>query len=160
MNEGTCRHFNGTQNKCCKAGINYSDAFSAGSEFGLMLRMPCFQFNVRPAHGRGTYIKPGEATVTTPFERRGETEIPCALLSLPTHEECEADRVKSDAHFEKAMIAIRVASAWRVKPKPAADRREVIECPVCKGRLHLSQSAYNGHVHGACETDGCVRWME
>jgi hypothetical protein len=28
------------------------------------------------------------------------------------------------------------------------------------GWLHLSQSAYNGHVHGKCETDDCVSWME
>lgn len=37
---------------------------------------------------------------------------------------------------------------------------EVVECPACKGRLHLSIAAYNGHVHGKCETDGCVAWME
>jgi hypothetical protein len=34
-------------------------------------------------------------------------------------------------------------------------------CPVCKtGRLRYSRSAYNGHVHAACSTDTCVRWME
>lgn len=53
-----------------------------------------------------------------------------------------------------------VVSKWRVKPKPAISRAEVIECPACKGRLHLSQSSYNGHVHGRCETESCVSWME
>ena len=39
-------------------------------------------------------------------------------------------------------------------------KEEVIECPVCKGRLHLSQAAYNGHVWGKCETKDCVAWMQ
>lgn len=30
----------------------------------------------------------------------------------------------------------------------------------CGGKLHLSQSSYNGHVHGKCETPDCVSWME
>jgi len=64
------------------------------------------------------------------------------------------------AYMAKALTAITVASKWRVKGKPATNRSEVVECPACKGRLHLSQAAYNGHVHGKCETDGCVSWME
>lgn len=48
--------------------------------------------------------------------------------------------------------------AWR--EKPPTGKQEVIECPVCKGRLHLSQAACNGHVHGKCETKDCVSWME
>lgn len=62
--------------------------------------------------------------------------------------------------IEKFLVALKVAGEWKVKPKPKEDRREVVECPICKGRLHLSQSAYNGHCHGRCETDGCVSWME
>ena len=65
-----------------------------------------------------------------------------------------------DAHFEKVLLGLKVAAEWRVKPKPKQDRRGVVECPACKGKLHLSQSSYNGHVHGNCETTGCVSWME
>lgn len=36
----------------------------------------------------------------------------------------------------------------------------VDECPVCKGKLYMSHAAYNGHVHGQCETKGCLSWME
>lgn len=72
----------------------------------------------------------------------------------------EGTCIHDKAELDKAVAALNVASAWRVTPKPANDRHEVIECPVCKGRLHLSQSAYNGHVHGKCETEGCVSWME
>lgn len=56
-------------------------------------------------------------------------------------------------------LVMPVVSKWRSKP-PFKSQRDVIECPVCKGRLHLSQSSYNGHVHGKCETAGCAAWME
>jgi hypothetical protein len=63
---------------------------------------------------------------------------------------------------EKSMrqftVVMPVVDAWR-KKEPFG-KSEVIECPECKGRLHLSQSSYNGHVHGKCETPGCVAWME
>lgn len=35
-----------------------------------------------------------------------------------------------------------------------------IECPVCKGRLAWTRDSVNGHLHGQCETDGCLRWMQ
>jgi len=72
--------------------------------------------------------------------------------------EARADGI--EASMRRMTVVMPVVSAWRVKPKPKQDRRDVIECPACKGRLHLSQSSYNGHVHGKCETKGCVSWME
>lgn len=51
-----------------------------------------------------------------------------------------------------------VVSAWR--NKPPRGKQEVIDCPACGGRLHLSQAASNGHVWGKCETEDCVSWME
>jgi len=47
---------------------------------------------------------------------------------------------------------------WR-KKEPIG-KYEIVECPACKGKLHLSQASCNGHVHGECETEGCARWME
>lgn len=46
-----------------------------------------------------------------------------------------------------------VADVFEVCPRTVTQGRP-------EGRLHLSQSSYNGHVHGRCETDDCVRWME
>ncbi len=137
MRKGTCVHFNGIMERRCKAGVDYLVKF--GNEIGLAFRMPCCKF--------GEYRKP-------------EMVVSCDRFLEPVPEEIEQDRLYIEAVMEKTRAAIRVASAWRVKPKPAEDRREVVECPVCKGKLHLSQSSYNGHVHGACETEGCVRWME
>jgi hypothetical protein len=72
------------------------------------------------------------------------------------HAEARADSI--EASLRRMTIVGPVVGAWR-KKEPLG-KQEVIECPACKGRLHLSQSSYNGHVHGHCETKGCVSWME
>lgn len=152
MKHGTCVHFNGIQNKACSRGVNYDVNWPDGKK-------PCIQWIPKSARG-GTYLRAGEEPVERkPWPGAAEAK-PCPFRQEPTDAEVQEYRVTSDAHMKKAMAAIRVASAWRVKPKPAADRAEVVACPVCNGRLHLSQSAYNGHVHGKCETPDCVSWME
>ncbi|KZB99375.1 hypothetical protein AU375_04451 [Methylobacterium radiotolerans] len=35
-----------------------------------------------------------------------------------------------------------------------------VECPTCKGRLVWVRDRHNGHLHGQCETDGCLRFMQ
>ena len=35
-----------------------------------------------------------------------------------------------------------------------------IKCPACKGSLTWARDSSNGHLHGQCETDGCLRWMQ
>jgi hypothetical protein len=132
----------------CDRGIAY-EQFAPG--------IPCIKFVEKSARG-GTYLKPGEEPAERkPWKYDGK---PCPFYQEPTSEQVQADREESERAMERLMVARKVASEWRVKPKPAADRREVVECPVCKSRLHLFQSAYNGHVHGKCETAGCVHWME
>lgn len=59
----------------------------------------------------------------------------------------------------KMATVMTAIAPWR-KEKPRG-KAAVIDCPTgCGGKLHLSQSSYNGHVHGKCTTDGCVSWME
>lgn len=165
MNNGTCIHFKGVsvgrdyKTQCCGAGVNYFETFD-GRRAGLMLRMPCVAFYEKPAHGRGTAIKPGEPTIRKEVDRKGELAIPCGLREEPTQEQVDEYRRETEDHWEKTLAALKVANEWKVKPKPAEDRTEVIECPVCGGKLHLYQSARNGHCHGKCETARCVEWME
>lgn len=163
MTPGTCIHYTGLPPvdgpHVCRAGVDMDATFDK-TKPGIWLRMPCTLFREVPAHGRGTYCKPGEPTKRVEIDRRGQVMIPCALRVEPTAEQVQADREETEREIKKAMAAIRVAAEWRVKPKPAQARSEVIECPVCSGRLHLSQSSANGHVHGRCETAGCVSWME
>jgi hypothetical protein len=150
MSPGTCIHFNGAQNKLCKRGVKY-EQFHPGR--------PCIQVIHKSARG-GTYLKAGEVpALTKPFPGAQPKER-CPFYEEPTDEAVQKDRAENDAMMERHFAAIKVASQWRVKPKPAQDRRGTVECPICKGKLHLSQSAYNGHVHGKCETPDCVSWME
>jgi hypothetical protein len=86
---------------------------------------------------------------------------PCAICpkwERHTQEDGEKRALGVHRSLRKMTMASPVISAWR-KKEPQG-KREVIVCPVCSGRLHLSQSSYNGHVHGRCETNDCLNWME
>lgn len=121
----------------CALGLGASDAMDRARKAGEPNMSPCI----------GGHKAADVLALCPKWERR----------SLE-HSEKRADDI------EKAMnqlaVVMPVVSEWRVNPKPETDRKEVIECPQCKGRLHLSQSSYNGHVHGHCETKDCVSWME
>lgn len=158
MNHGTCIHFNGILNDCCSAGVNYHDAF--GHEAGMALRMPCILFMERPKGRPGTHVRQGDEVVRVPVDRRGHQCMACEKRQEPTDDQVQQWRKESDAALHRSMLGLQVASKWRVRPKPQEDRHEVITCPACGGRLHLSQSSVNGHVHGRCETAECVHWME
>jgi hypothetical protein len=57
----------------------------------------------------------------------------------------------------RALSPVEVAlEAIRALP---GDRGE-INCPTCRGRLHWSRAAENGHVWGRCETEDCVSWIQ
>lgn len=74
------------------------------------------------------------------------------------HAEARADSV--EALLKRMKIVDPVIYAWRDKKAPFSGKSGVIECPVCNGKLHLSQSSYNGHVRAACETADCVNFIE
>lgn len=150
MKHGQCIHFNGMLNKLCARGVAY-DQFHPGK--------PCIQTLSKAANG-STYFRPGEVAASTKPFPGAQPKERCPFYEEPTDEQVQADRAEAEVFFKRAEAALRVASDWRVRPKPTEDRRGTVECPVCKGKLHLSQSSYNGHVHGACETPGCVSWME
>lgn len=85
--------------------------------------------------------------------------VHCPKLRRPTTEEIALHKGWLDQRF-KIMGEVMVGTApWR-KAHEGQSAREVVECPACKGKLHLSITAHNGHVHGRCETEGCVDWME
>lgn len=77
--------------------------------------------------------------------------------SLADAEEYADDMEKA---MQNMMIVLPLISNWRVKPKPTQDRYEVLDCPVCKNRLHASQASYNGHCRVQCETSDCINFIE
>lgn len=137
MNKGNCIHYTGTQHDCCKAGVIYGDLVDRNSS-GWAMRLPCWTSTM--AHA-AKFVK-----------------VECMKYADPTDTEIAADAAETAAFMVRMRLVMSVVSVWRKKPPKG--KQEVIECPACKGRLHLSQSSYNGHVHGNCETEGCVRWME
>ena len=87
------------------------------------------------------FIKSGEATVR---KRRPEGQRLAINALDGSHRHRSRSRnpgERDDAVWERTLIAIKLPAAWKVKPKPAHDRQEVIECRAWQGRLHLHQSA-------------------
>lgn len=96
------------------------------------------------------------------FLNKGESTpgaLECPKLRRPTTEEIAAHKEWSDRRMVTFITVMKAIAPWRGKHK-GHSHSEVVECAACKGRLHLSIAAYNGHVHGQCETEGCVSWME
>lgn len=83
----------------------------------------------------------------------------CDKLRLPTSEEIAAHELWLSGRIGMLGTVMTAIALWR-KAHKGRNHAETVECPVCKGNLYLSIAAYNGHVHGACETKGCVSWME
>jgi hypothetical protein len=125
---GSCRHFNGVQNKTCSAGVAYESIRDGDGQRASFATRPCFA---------------------------GEGRIPCNLRSFKTGEEVEAEIAETD-HLLAKVSGARAAIVASGQPHGA------IACPVCgtPDALRFSVSPYNGHVHAACATAGCVSWME
>lgn len=116
----------------CEAGVNYAAWRGIGHA-----KQPCF-------------LDEGESkpdAAQCPHLRRPTKE------EIALHEEWLLSRQKLLATVMVGIAPWRAAHEGRLA-------QEIVECPACKGRLHLSIAAYNGHVHGRCETDGCALWME
>lgn len=134
---GWCIHFRDmSRHETCEAGVNYRN-LAAGEP--KLRTLPCFLDKAK--------LEPQAGAVA------------CAAFCAPTRDEVAAHEAWVGARFETLGTVMQGIAGWR-KANRGRNAAEVVECPACKGRLHLSIAASNGHVHGACETDGCARWME
>jgi hypothetical protein len=118
----------------CGAGVDIDEAWAGVSHS----KQPCF------------------------LDDRGNSKpdaVPCAQLRRPTPEEIAEYEAWRTGRMEKLTTVLRGIADWRATHK-GNSHYEIVECPACKGRLHLSITACNGHVHGQCETPDCVAWME
>lgn len=94
-------------------------------------------------------------------EGGGMYQFPCLLdtatcpsVSVYTAEEL----AEQERETAKAILGFTKARAAIVEHGQASG---ILDCPVCgKGQLGYSKAASNGHIHAACSTPGCVRWME
>lgn len=134
---GWCIHFRSMgHHETCEQGVNY-DALAGGRQ-GSFSRLPCF--------------------IQTP-DPHAETRVACEHFRAPTPDEIDAHETWVETRMDVLRAVMVGIKPWRDAHK-GQSASEIVECPACKGRLHLSISRYNGHVHGACETQGCASWME
>jgi hypothetical protein len=134
MKVGTCVHFTGMQNKECKAGVNYRQHVG-GPDFGWAFRMPCIK------------------------KYASADSVKCAKYQEPTAEQVAEFEQSCKAAINRLIVTFPLSEKIKREHK-GKSWQGVEECPVCKGRLHLSHAAINGHVWGKCETKGCVSWVE
>ena len=137
-----CRHYTGTYREICSAGVNYRQHVG-GPDLGWALKIPCQGITWTHAPG---------------VER-----VQCDRYSPWTIEEATANIDAMDAAIENHMKAHRVTHDDAKKKGLMRGKGGFGECacPICTvGTILYSVSAYNGHLHGACTTDGCVKWME
>lgn len=147
---GKCKFFNGVQNDLCSRGVKYSQ---------FLPNLPCVQFVPISANG-STYLRQGEEPKELRPVPSAAPKEKCPFYDENTPEEILKDQQESEAHFSRIMKVLPVIAAWKVHPRPSHHRSEVVECPICRGNLHLEQSSYNGHAQAICETADCVRIME
>ena len=130
------------RNEACKAGVVY-DELTKVKELGLkgcMLRLPC----IRRHHDQPDKDYP---------------ICECLHLRWPTKEEIEADEKDTEEMMAKHLKALAAIKPLRAQHK-GKNWSGKIECPVCKGELHVRHSGYNNHVWAQCQTKECVSWIE
>jgi hypothetical protein len=150
MRSGTCKHYNGSfHNDKCAIGIAYRDVTNKPDEPGCAYRKPCVKLDpLDPgdAHGLKVIADTGPQGVCEKYEEPSQDEI-------AAHEKVMNEAMDRMMRTMPLCIAIKEEHAGH-------DWQGVKECPICGGDLHLTHAAYNGHVHGKCETENCVSWME
>lgn len=127
-----CKHYRAmAHHDTCLAGVPF-DKFK-GMPFDSR---PCF--NVCPEH--------------------------CDAAVYRSPEEIAEEKAEMDERFAKVMAArnaiVEHLGEWKRGKTPGQEG--TIDCPACGATLSLrfTRSGYNGHIHAACKTQGCVRWME
>lgn len=83
----------------------------------------------------------------------------CPKWIRRTREHAEARADAMEKHMKEFMRAQTLISKVKREHK-GRDWRGIEVCPACGGKLHMSHARYNGHVHGKCETEDCLNWME
>lgn len=134
----SCIHFTGIHRDVCAAGVEYR-SLVGGPDLGWAARIPC---------------------ILTGLTK--EPRATCELKKLPTREEATAEVDRSNERILQCLVAMDAAHTHAEKQgfRCGNGGAGEMECPICKGRLRYTVAGVNGHMHAACVTEGCVRWME
>lgn len=131
-----CRHFNGTCNSACDAGIAYASVRIEGAA-------------LRESH-------PCHDSLPSPHQR-------CASCVKPTLAEARSEVDAEEIEHKATFAAIRKVHerAAAIGLRKSHGGSDTMPCPKCgTGTLRYSVASMNGHMHGCCETTRCLSWME
>lgn len=152
-----CRHFNGVQHDKCEAGVCYK-TLQEGEKL-----LPCLPWHcdtnkpIASCDKYGVYTAQEIAAQEREIEHsiNGTMIARMAIVSELDRRHAIGDKSvvskrSADRDFsETGCMSAYVAGAGK------------IPCPVCKtGTLGYSRAECNGHIHAACSTKNCVRWVE
>ena len=116
--------------KGCAVGIDIRK-FVGGPDLGWCTRMPCLKKNNVTCSDYTDYTDAELATIEQEFKQMEDRFIRVGPIVANIKEKHKGEN-------------------WS----------GTVECPVCKGKLHLKHTGYNSHVWGKCETENCLSWME
>lgn len=133
-----CVHFNGLGKDKCRAGMAY-DEVDKDKRLPMRAALPCFKPDI--------------------YLPAGVVQCYCPHVQFHTEEEILAQLKEHEESVAKMKLALKVIEPIRKEHK-GKNWRGTLECPNCKGKLHVSHAGCNGHVHAKCETPDCVAWME
>lgn len=150
MKHGTCKHYNGSfHNTHCDAGVCYLEVTPDPDDItGIHFRHPCF---VRTPE-QVAELNDGQREC---YKRRGT----CDKFEEPTDAEIAEEEAAFEKFADRFLLTLPLIQEIKESHK-GHDWKGSEPCPECGGTLHLSHAAYNGHVWGQCETEGCLSWME
>lgn len=154
MQKGRCKFNNGTfHNEVCDAGVAYREVVTEPDRReGIAWRYPCTDL-VRLGRDKG-HGGPSPSQLAE-YAKRGT----CPKYQDPTDEEIAERDARIKERHDRFMLTLPLIS--KVKRKHRGENWKGVEtCPACGGRLHMTHSAYNGHVWGRCETEDCLSWIE
>lgn len=139
IERGKCKHFNGVQNKTCRAGVDYRELT------GGTMRLPCL--------GNRPDTRPCEK-----YEEPTDEEIAADRAQI----DARMEELRREGELLRPLIArIREDHGWGGKKTRHLSGSGVDDCPCCQGgKVRWSIAGYNGHIHMRCSTPGCVAFMQ
>lgn len=120
----------------------------------------------RCRHFTGMYQKETCAAGVRYDDVRAPGQIPCldcAVTSCPSQSLYSEDELAEQER--QALESFRRIGVTRDAIVKATEGKQgvagQIPCPICEhGTVAYRVSGYNGHIHAACTTESCVRWIE
>lgn len=167
MTKGRCKHCSRQGLKTiCALGLDLEGMAKAACNpdgdyrDGLALRLPCDTKEWTLAlWNREGKASPSQLNCIA-------QKATCLSFTDPTDDEIATDKAEMDAAMDRMRLVYGLIG--KVKKEHTESWSGIEKCPACGGKLHLRLncffSEYQGsnqkHLHGKCETAGCVSWME